>query len=327
MTPGSPKAADAAPPPLRRRLRARALRGLVRTAGWLPPGALARGLRPLASRGLPRRYRDVLEENVAAANGGLANLDPRAAARARETEPFSRDVARFAAEQAAHWVRLARGARGPRGAWVDELVTLDPTVERLDAVLAEGRGAIVVTAHIGNWELLCARLARRGHRGAVVGRVRRNDPSHLWLVDMRRAYGIETIPQDAPPRQALDVLRSGGVLGLLTDLRVRQLDGVELPFLGTPALTMTAPAAFARVHRAPLVPVRCVREGTGYRLSVDAPLELDRTLARHDAMVDLLTRQNELFGRWIAETPEQWAWHQRRWALGSDARPAQRLTR
>lgn len=311
MTDSPSSAAEDAP--LRRRLRARGLRALVRASGWLPPSAVAGALRPLASRGLPRRYRETLEANVARAHPGLAALSPSAAERVADTRAFGREVARFAAEQASHWIRLARGARGERGAWVDELVELDPSVSRLDEVLAEGRGAIVVTAHIGNWELLCARLARRGHAGAVVGRVRRKDPSHRWLVDMRRAYGIETIPQDASPREALGVLRGGGVLGLLTDLRVRQLDGVERPFLGAPALTMTAPAAFARTHGAPLVPVRCVRRGARYVLSVEEPLAMGEDIDRREAMIELLDRQNDVFARWIADTPEQWAWHQRRW--------------
>ena len=299
--------------PLRRRLRARGLRALVRASGWLPPSTVAGALASLAACGLPRRYRSALEDNVAAALPGLAALDPRAAARVSDTRAFGREVARFAAEQASQWIRLARGARGARGGWVDDLVEIDASVERLDEVLAAGRGALVVTAHIGNWELLCARLARRGHEGAVVGRVRRKDPSHGWLMDMRRAYGVETIPQDASPREALGVLRRGGVLGLLTDLRVRQLDGVQRPLLGASALTMTAPAAFARAHGAPLVPVRCVRRGAGYVLSAEEPLRLRTDLERVEATHDLLDRQNQLFGRWIAETPEQWAWHQRRW--------------
>lgn len=303
--------ADAAP--LRRRLRARGLRALVRASGWLPPSAVTGALAPLAACGLPRRYRSALEDNVAAALPGLASLDPRAAARVSDTRAFGREVARFAAEQASLWIRLARGAQGARGGWVDDLVEIDASVERLDEVLSAGRGALIVTAHIGNWELLCARLARRGHEGAVVGRVRRKDPSHGWLVDMRRAYGVETIPQDASPREALGVLRRGGVLGLLTDLRVRQLDGVQRPLLGASALTMTAPAAFARAHGAPLVPVRCVRRGPGYVMSVEEPLRLRTDLERAEATRDLLDRQNQLFGRWIADTPEQWAWHQRRW--------------
>lgn len=301
--------------PLRRRARAAALRGLVRSTGWLPPGVLDAALRPAAKVAFWKRYQAVLEHNLSATIDGIRALDPAAADRLGDTRGFGQEVARYASEQAAHWVRLARGTEGRRGAWLENQVQLGPGLEHLDQVLAEGRGAIVVTAHIGNWELLCARLRRRGHAGAVVGRVRRGDPSHGWLMEMRDAYGVQTIPQDAHPRAALDVLRGGGILGLLTDLRVRQLDGRMVPFFGTPALTMTAPAAFARVHRAPIVPVRCVRLPGDRLHTLDAsePLHLREDLGREDALMDLLARQNRLFEEWILETPEQWAWHQRRW--------------
>lgn len=307
--------------PFRRRARASLLRGLVRSAGVVPESALRKGLAPLCRNGMARRYSDVIELNLSMALPEIARRAPSVAARLRETDVFKRAVADFTASQGAHWIRLARGAEpgSSSGEWIEERVQLDPSIERLDRVLAEGRGAIVVTAHIGDWELLCARLRRRGQGGAVVGRVRRGDPSHRWLTDMRRAYGVETIPQDAPARESLRVLRDGGILGLLTDLRVRQLDGRTLDFFGAPARIMTAPAAFARAHRAPLVPIRCVKEKTGrgsaetFRLSVEEPLHLRPDLGRAEAMDDLLRRQCDVFENWILESPEQWAWHQRRY--------------
>ncbi|MEM9380292.1 MAG: lysophospholipid acyltransferase family protein [Planctomycetota bacterium] len=314
---------DGAPPePLRRRVRASLLRGLVRTAGATPAPALEGLLRPLVRAAFARRYAAVVRENTAVALPHLREHAPRLADEIQAApRAFERAVARVVAEQGAHWLRLARGANpdGASGGWVEELVEVDPSIERLDAVLAAGRGAIVVTAHLGDWELLCARLRRRGHGGAVVGRVRRRDSSHRWLVDMRRAYGVDTLPQDAPARDALRVLRDGGVLGLLTDLRVKRLDGRDVPFFGVPARTMTAPAAFARAHRAPLVPIRCVQRpgDRGYRLSVDPVLELREDLGREDAAFDLLRRQNRVFERWIVDAPEQWAWHQRRWDVST----------
>jgi len=300
------------PEPLRRRVRGAGLRALVRAAGAVPFPLLVGGLRRVVPLALTGRQRGAVADNVAAASRWLDGARP-GLGRELTADPggLALSCGRFAAEQFAHWIRLARGARpgDPRGEWVDRIVQLDPSIEILDRVLARGRGAIVVTAHLGNWELLCARLRRRGHEGAVVGRVRRRDSSHRWLVDLRRAYGVETIPQDAGAREALGVLKRGGVLGLVTDLDVPRLDHRTVPFLGSPAPTMTAPASFARAWRAPLVPVRCVRSGDGYLLSVEEPLELQADLSREDGELDLLRRQNEVFSRWIAETPEQWAWY------------------
>lgn len=313
---------DSLRPPLRRRARATLLRGLVKSASVLPEAAIRRGLRPFCRAGMQGRYRATIAANVGIAMPALRERCPDTAARVSDHAAFTRDVAAFAAEQGAHWIRLARGAAPPydvtgpdRGAWVDERVALDGSIERLDEQLEKGRGALIVTAHIGDWELLCARLRRRGHVGAVVGRVRRNDPSHRWLTEMRRAYGVETIAQDASARQALRVVQRGGTLGLLSDLRVRRIEGRTLPFLGAPARVMTAPASFARVLDIPIVPVRCVRPPGSERfvLSVDEPIALREDLSRDAAVDDLLRRQNDVFARWICETPEQWAWHQRRW--------------
>ncbi|MCA8979516.1 MAG: lysophospholipid acyltransferase family protein, partial [Planctomycetes bacterium] len=223
-----------------------------------------------------------------------------------------------ARELAEHWLRLARSRppeAGTGGDWIEDLVEEDDSVERIDEVLAAGRGAIIVTAHLGDWELLCARLRRRGYAGAVIGLKKRRDPVADWLIDMRRAYGVTTLAQDSSPREVLRVLQAGGTVGLLCDLEVRRLAGEFVPFFGRPALTMTAPAALARAHRLPLIPVRCVkpRGSAIYRLSVDEPLELDASMDKKAATVDLMARVNERFEAWIRETPEQWAWHQARW--------------
>lgn len=309
------------PVPLRRRLRARLIGGAVRGAGWLPPSGVEGLLRPVAAVGIGRTRRGIIEANVARALPWFRTHAPGAAARLEDAAAFRRDVARVVAAQTAQWIRLARGAARPAspaapdpGAWVDEQVELDPSVERLDEALAGGRGAIVVTAHLGSWDLLCARLARRGIPGAVVGRVRHDDPSHRWLVTMRAAYGVRTLPQDAPAREMLRVLKQGGVLGLLTDLRARRVHSVPADLFGQTVDCMTAAPAFARLARAPMVMMRCVQPpgAAGLRLSAEPPMRVDPGADRDGETMRLLHAQNRVFERWIAETPEQWAWHQPR---------------
>jgi KDO2-lipid IV(A) lauroyltransferase len=127
---------------------------------------------------------------------------------------------------------------------------------------------------------------------------------------------VETIPQHTGPRSLVRVLESGQILGLLCDLEVRRLAGEFLPFFGTPALTMTAPAALARTRGLPLVPIRCVLPSEGarmYRLQVEEPIHYNLGLPRKQATRTLMGAVNDLFEGWIRETPMQWAWHQQRW--------------
>jgi Kdo2-lipid IVA lauroyltransferase/acyltransferase len=297
--------------PLRRRVRARALDALVSIGGRVPTPLLRGGLSAAARLAVVGRHAALTRTNLEAALGAQTTQAERAR--------LARAVRRFAARQLAEWIRLARGAppegpRAARGRWIEELVELDPSIAILDEALARGRGAIVVTAHIGNWELLAARLRRRGHGGAVVGRERPRDPTADWLVRMRAAYGVTSLSQDSPPRRLLAVLREGQTLGILADLEVRRLSGAFLPFFGRPAWTMTAPAALARAAHLPLLPARCTAvDGQRYRLVFDEPLELDRGLDRREATLELSGRLAAVYERWVRANPEQWAWHQPRW--------------
>jgi KDO2-lipid IV(A) lauroyltransferase len=220
---------------LRRRLRARALGALVHAGGFVP-SRLVRGTLTAAS---PIARFTRYERRT------LANLE---LALGHETDEAERrriasGVRRHAARLFAEWLKLARGGDGT---WIDRAVTLDPSIEVLRRELARGRGALIVTAHLGNWELLCARLRRLGLDGAVVGYERPRDESARWLAAMRRAYGVQTLSQQTSAREILRVLQGGLVVGLLADLEDRRIDGEFLPFFGVPALTMTAVAAADR---------------------------------------------------------------------------------
>lgn len=296
--------------PLRRRVRAGALRGLTANTAFLPPSLVRVALTPFASLARFSKLERRALDNLRIAYGNELDLRGR-----RRIAAGARHHARELVE---HWLRLARSEApedGTGGDWIDELVDVDPSVHRIDQELAKGRGAIIVTAHLGDWELLCARLRRRGYAGAVIGLKKQRDPVADWLVDMRRAYGVTTLAQDSSPREVLRVLQAGGTVGLLCDLEVKRLAGEFVPFFGRSALTMTAPAALARAHRVPLIPVRCIkpRGSSRYSLSADEPLELDKSLERKAATIDLMSRVNARFEAWIRETPEQWAWHQARW--------------
>ncbi len=289
----------------RRARRARVLAALTTAVRWAPPGTVESALGACAPLARWTRFERITHANLALAYG--TELDE--AARAR----IASGVRRHAARQFASWLRLA-ASDAHRAGWIDDLVRVDPSIEHLDAALAHGRGAVVVTAHLGDWELLAARLVRSGRRGAVVGLRRPNDPGARWFEDMRTRHGVRTIAQSATPRELLAVLARGEVLGILCDLDARRLDGETVPFFGIPARTLTAPAAIARASGAPLVPTHCVRHGDGrYDLRCESPLVFDARADRVAARRELLERLNRTYERWIRAAPEQWAWHQKRW--------------
>lgn len=286
------------PPPLRRRVRARALTSLAAVLCRLPTPAVTPLLRlaGLCARG---------SRAAAVARQQLASTAPFAGWDRKDLHALERGVERHAVDQLAQVLRLAAGD----GSWLDEEVRLASGAQHLEA--AERGGAVVATLHIGHWEVLAAWLRRRGLDGAVVGR---GGGAGDWLARVRARHGVQTVPQDASARVPLEVLRRGGTLGVLCDLDTRQLDGVHLPFLGRDALTMTAPAALARASGRPILPMCCLRAPDGgFEVHLAAPLPPPTRGARSDELLEVLTRLNAQFERWILAAPEQWAWHQPRW--------------
>ena len=294
--------------PLRRRVRARAT-SLLGQAAAITPGPL---LAPALGLAAKRASRGPLGKRA------RANLD---LALASTTSPMERESIlqgcfAHGARQIREWLRLSRGADpdSKRGAWIESAVQTDASLD----ILFQSQGAVIVTAHLGNWELLAAALRRRGIQGSVVGRVNRRDPNASWFPRLREAYGVPTLPQDSAPREMLRVLRNQHTLGLLCDLEVRRLDGEFLPFFGVPALTMTAPAALARASGRPILPARCVLPpGAGpmtpYQLSFEEPIPAPRRKDGREGLLAVLRQLLGIYESWILESPEQWAWHQHRW--------------
>lgn len=298
--------------PLRRRLRAAALGGLAGAASHMPAGLLLPTLRAASSQASRGRLGERARQNLELAFGEELNTETR--------EELLQRCFAHGARQAGEWLHLARGAApdSQRGAWIERAVILDDSIAQLEEIESSERGAILVTAHLGNWELLAAALRRRGMRGAVVGRVNRQQRSSAWLPRLRAGYGVPTLPQDSSPRALLRVLQAGGAIGMLCDLEVRRLDGEHLPFFGVPALTMSAPAALARAAKLPLLPVRCVLPtGAGprdpYRLQFEAPIPAPARGSGAEGTRETLSALLAIYERWIRESPEQWAWHQHRW--------------
>jgi KDO2-lipid IV(A) lauroyltransferase len=181
--------------------------------------------------------------------------------------------------------------------------------EHFERLRREGRPAVLVSAHCGNWELVHAALNARGLGMPVV--VRRLDEPGLdaLVTTLRRRLGTPTIVRGAPgaARELLRVMRRGGVLGLMIDQDTR-VDGVWVPFFGRPAYTPTGPAELARRFAAPAVPTFAERLADGgHVVRVHAPIELPADVTAATALLTARVEDE------VRRVPAQWAWIHRRW--------------
>ena len=292
--------------PTHRRLRRAFYHGLARAVleavRRLPPPA-GRGLcRVLARAGLAWRPR---ERAVARANLGLVFPDLARPGR----EALLRRAADALGENAYDALNLDRWrASGYRE------VEDDGTVAALRGLLAEGRGALVLTGHFGCWELLGGFLADRlGGLTVVTGTIR-NPPVDRLVNGWRRRAGMTTVPRDGDQRPLLRTLRGGGVAAVLLDQNTR-VGNRDIPFCGVAAPTPDGFAKLALRTGTPILPVAIGRRGRGHALTHLPPLRpRDRAATDAvDAVDDLLREANAALETLLRRNPPEWVWFHRRW--------------
>lgn len=190
--------------------------------------------------------------------------------------------------------------------------------ETVDRLLAEGRRIVFVSAHIGNWELLPLAATGRGIDLLYAYRAANNPAIDALIQAHRASPGVPKGAQGA--RALLKHLRGGGHLSFLIDQKMN--DGIAVPFFGRLAMTAAAPVEMAMRYDAVLLPARVIRHpGPRFEIRIEPPVEPDRTLGHHAAVLGATTALNAVIERWVRETPEQWFWLHRRWPsteIGTD---------
>jgi Kdo2-lipid IVA lauroyltransferase/acyltransferase len=185
--------------------------------------------------------------------------------------------------------------------------------EHIEAALAEGKGIICVTGHIGNWELGGAYVAARGVPVDAVARHMSNPLADAWITETRTRIGMTVVYDDQAVRRTTRALKEGRLVAFVADQGVKGLASTFVPFFGRPAKTPRGPAVFALRFGAPMVLIIPYRAPSGkYRLSVE-PIPLVDTGDREadiDTMVATWTRMIE---GWVRRIPEQYFWHHQRW--------------
>lgn len=179
-------------------------------------------------------------------------------------------------------------------------------VERL---LAQGRGLIVLTPHLGAFELGARAFARR-HPITVLYRPSPSPTTERLLQRFRPADQLRAVPANGQGvRSLLRTLKSSGVIGILPDQVPSQGEGVWASFFGRPAYTMTLPVRLAQATKAPLVWVLAVRRPGGWSLVFKAwGLGEARPLDEANSTALDVQAMNHQLEDLIALAPEQYLW-------------------
>jgi Kdo2-lipid IVA lauroyltransferase/acyltransferase len=286
----------------RQLVEAAAVETAFRLARVLPRGALlALGAASGACAGrIDRRHTRIARENLARAYGDALPVDERERILRRCWRHFGR-----IGLDALYFPRLDRDDLGG--------VLAVEGAEHLRQAMAEGRGALVFSAHYGHWEAGAYAMGLLDIPFAVIVRPLDNPLLDRRLIALRGGTGNDVIPKRRAVRETMRALASGRAVAILIDQDARD-DGVFVPFFGRPASTTPTLALLALRTGAPIVPV-FARVAADGRIGVHVQPAVDvRPTGDRDADVLRVTADcTAVVETWVRRDPEQWLWMHRRW--------------
>ena len=185
--------------------------------------------------------------------------------------------------------------------------------ENLEGAVAGGKGVLLFTAHIGNWEVGSPVISKAGPF-SVIARALDNPRLERTLLKFREGMGARVIYKQQAAKKVLQALRDGEIVAILVDQNVLRREAVFVDFFGRPAGTTPALGAFHLRTGAPLLPVFCLpAEGGRYRLLIKPPVAF---VPGKDVGADVLKITGictKIIETAIREDPASWLWVHDRW--------------
>jgi KDO2-lipid IV(A) lauroyltransferase len=183
----------------------------------------------------------------------------------------------------------------------------------LDAALAEGRGVVFASAHLGPWERVAGSLVAAGVPLTTLAREGYDERFTRILDELRGVLGVSVIYRGRPGShvQVVRTLRRGGVLGAPMDLRSR-VPSIVAPLFGIPADTPVGPARIALRTGAPVVVGTAAPGPLGLLITITR-VDTSGITASAQGEAILTERINAELSRRILALPVGWVWMHPRW--------------
>jgi len=183
----------------------------------------------------------------------------------------------------------------------------------LRATVGKGKGALVLTGHVGNWELMPVVAAMAGYSANVLYRPIDYAPLDRFFVEARSRFGLKMIPKDASLLRVFRALKRGETVVMLLDQNVGLHKGVMVDFFGRRACTSYGLAYIALKTGAPVLPIFVVRDGRGFTAEIGPEIPFTKTGDDRKDLEENTLQYNETLESIIRRYPDQWFWIHNRW--------------
>lgn len=195
--------------------------------------------------------------------------------------------------------------------------------ENYAAARRRGKGVLLMTAHLGGWELGSFFHSLMGDPIREVVRELDNPYLNRMVEHYRTLYGNTTFPKGDFARGLLSAMRAGETVGVLMDTNMTPPQGVFVDYFGLPACTASGVARVALRTDAAVVPAFTAwdPEIRKYRVRFEPAVQLVRTGDDESDAVANTGTFTKIIERYAREYPDQWLWVHRRWKTRPEGEP------
>lgn len=185
--------------------------------------------------------------------------------------------------------------------------------EHLDQALAQGKGVIFFTGHLGNWEVGALYMLQHGYHILPLSRPPRSARLAAKFREIREKQGFRVIPVAEGMRGILRALRENAIVPILPD-RYAKGQGVTVPFFGQDTHVWHTPALVASRTGSPIIPAHTLRQPDGsFVTELDAPLYMPEQGDREAAVHEVTAQMMALLEAKIRRYPAQYPWTYQLW--------------
>lgn len=218
-------------------------------------------------------------------------------------------VFRNFAKYLADFFRFEKLDRG----YIDKNIKLE-NLHYFDQALASGKGVIVLTAHLGNWELGGVVLAQLGYPFWAVALSHKNKKVNDFFVAQRARKGVNVITLGKAIRSCISEIKNNHMVALVGDRDFTE-KGIVIDFFNKPTHFPEGPAALSLMTGASIIPGFMLRNpDNSFTLRIEKPVEFKPTGDKAKDLANLITVYKNIFEDYIRRYPDQWYIFRRFWA-------------
>jgi KDO2-lipid IV(A) lauroyltransferase len=200
--------------------------------------------------------------------------------------------------------------------------------EYLDTALKQGKGVIALSAHLGNFPLMCVRLANEGYPLSIVNRLSKNLKIVKLITSVTDTFGLELIPLKPPMicvARCFKALKENRILMVHIDLNAPVTEA-WVDFFGYLVPTFKGPVVFSLRTGAPILPMFTIRNpDSHHKIIIYPPFGLNTTGNAQQDITSNIARLTKIVEATIRQYPEQWWWVLRRFKRARDIQTGESL--